>query len=177
MGMDYERDLLILMMMVARLTRVEADRRARQHGMTRAQWGILKQVFFNPGLTQKELADLLEVEPITAARLVDRLEKAELVERRADAQDRRIWRLHLRPAAAPYIEEIDRQRQEISAFITAGLSDADREVVMAALQLMKANLLRGPDAAPLACEEDSRRIADVSIQHGDAGATGATPGG
>jgi len=146
MGADYEHDLLILMMVVARLTRVEADRRARRHGMTRAQWGILKQVFYNPGLTQKELADLLEVEPITAARLVDRLQTAGLIERRADAQDRRIWRLHLLPEATPFLEEIDRQRQEIIAFITAGLTDPDREVVMEALKLMKANLLRGPDA-------------------------------
>ena len=76
MGTEIEHDLLILMMVVARLTRVEADRRARQHGMTRAQWGILKQLWYNPGLSQKELADLLEVEPITVARLVDRLEKA-----------------------------------------------------------------------------------------------------
>ncbi|MBU6426521.1 MAG: MarR family transcriptional regulator [Rhodospirillales bacterium] len=152
--MDYEHDLLILMMVVSRLTRVEADRRARQHGMTRAQWGILKQVFFNPGLTQKELADLLEVEPITAARLVDRLQKAGLIERRADAQDRRIWRLHLLPEATPYLEEIDRQRQEITAFITAGLTDADRDVVMETLKLMKANLLRGAGAAlPKACHE------------------------
>ncbi len=157
MGMDYERDLLILMMVVSRLTRVEADRRARQHGMTRAQWGILKQVFFNPGLTQKELADLLEVEPITAARLVDRLQKAGLVERRADAQDRRIWRLHLLPEATPYLDEIDRQRQEITAFITAGLADAEREVVMEALKLMKANLLRGAGAAlPKGCHENSQ---------------------
>lgn len=154
MGMDYEHDLLIMMMVVARLTRVEADRRARQHGMTRAQWGILKQVWYNPGLIQKELADLLEVEPITAARLVDRLEKAGLIERRADAQDRRIWRLHLRPEATPYLEEIDRQRHEITDFITAGLSDADREVVMGALKLMKTNLLRGAGGAlPKGCRE------------------------
>ena len=154
MGMDFERDLLISMMVVARLTRVEADRRARQHGMTRAQWGTLKQVFYNPGLTQKELADLLEVEPITAARLVDRLQKAGLVERRADAQDRRIWRLHLRPEATPHLEEIDRQRQSLTAMITAGLSDADREVVMNALKLMKTNLLRGGgNALPEGCHE------------------------
>ncbi len=157
MGMDIEQDLLILMMVVARLTRVEADRRARQHGMTRAQWGILKHVWYRPGLIQKELADLLEVEPITAARLVDRLEKAGLVERRADAQDRRIWRLHLRPAATPYLEEIDHQREEITAFITAGLPEADRQVVMEALRLMKANLLRGPGEVKLpACYENNK---------------------
>lgn len=158
--MDFERDFLILMMVVARLTRVEADRRARQHGMTRAQWGILKQVWYKPGLTQKELAGLLEVEPITVARLVDRLEKAGLVERRADAQDRRIWRLHPRPAASPHLDEIDRQRQEITDLIAAGLSDSDRQVVMEALTLMKANLLRGQHAQPLpACEKNNEENA------------------
>lgn len=143
MKADIDQDLLILMMVVARLTRVEADRRARQHGMTRAQWSILKQVFYFPGLIQKELADLLEVEPITAARLVDRLEKAGLIERRADARDKRIWRLHVTPAAEPYLEEIDRQRQEIGDFITAGLSESDRQKLIDSLKLMKTNLLRG----------------------------------
>ncbi len=160
MGTDIEHDLLILMMVVARLTRVEADRRARQHGMTRAQWSILKQLECNPGLSQKELADNLEVEPITVARLIDRLEGAGLVERRADAQDRRIWRLHLRPQATPYLEEIDSQRQEITAFITAGLPDADRQVVMEALRLMKANLLRGPGAQLFpACQKNNEENA------------------
>ncbi len=91
---------------------------------------------------------------------MDRLEKAGLVERRADAQDRRIWRLHLRPAASPYLDEIDHQREEITAFITAGLPDADRQVVMDALKLMKANLLRGPDAPPLpACQKNNEENA------------------
>ena len=160
MDVDFERDFLILLMVVARLTRVEADRRARQHGMTRAQWGILKQVWYNPGLIQKELADLLEVEPMTAARLVDRLEKAGLIERRADAQDRRIWRLHPRPEAAPYLAVIDRQRQEITDLITAGLSEPDRGVVMRALKFMKVNLLRGSSAQPRAvCEIDNEESA------------------
>lgn len=155
MGMDDRLDLLTLTMVVARLTRVEADRRARQHGMTRAQWGILIHLERQPGLSQKEMADLLEVEPISVARLVDRLEKAGLVERRADMQDRRIWRLHLRSEAAPYLNEIDCQRREITEFVTAGLSDADKEAVLHALSRMKANLLRGPDAQPPpACEEE-----------------------
>ncbi|WP_073211418.1 MarR family winged helix-turn-helix transcriptional regulator [Acidocella aminolytica] len=142
--MDDRLDLLTLTMVVARLTRVEADRRARQHGMTRAQWGILIHLQRQPGLSQKELADLLEVEPISVARLVDRLEKVGLVERRADAQDRRIWRLHLRPDAAPLMDEIDRHRREIADFVTAGMSEAEQEAVINALRSMKANLLQRP---------------------------------
>ena len=92
---DFQRDLMFLVHDVARLLRVDADKRASVHGMTRAQWGILIWLERQPGLSQKELAELLEVEPITVARLIDRLEGRGMVERRPDPKDRRIWRLHL----------------------------------------------------------------------------------
>jgi DNA-binding MarR family transcriptional regulator len=90
-------DILFLLHDVARQLRVAADRRAAAHGMTRAQWVILFWLDRQPGLSQKELAELLEVEPITVARLIDRLADRGMVERRDDAHDRRIWRLHLCP--------------------------------------------------------------------------------
>ena len=96
---DFERDLMFLLHDVARLLRVDADKRARAHGMTRAQWGILIWLERQPGISQKELSELLEVEPITVARLIDRLERRGMVERRPDPKDRRIWRLHLLPPA------------------------------------------------------------------------------
>lgn len=142
MTIDFESDLLSLLMVVARLSRVEADRRARQHGMTRAQWGILIHLENQPGLSQKELSNILEVEPISVARLVDRLARVGLVERRADERDRRVWRLHLLPAAAPLMSEINRQRHDLAGFIAGGLSEGDRETVKAALKKMKINLLR-----------------------------------
>lgn len=142
MAVDFESDFLTLLMVVARLSRVEADRRARQHGMTRAQWGILIHVQNRPGLNQKELSNILEVEPISVARLVDRLARAGLVERRADERDRRVWRLHLLPAAAPLMSEIDRHRQELSDFISGDLTPIERETVRNALKKMKINLLR-----------------------------------
>src|ERR1700739_1367407 len=122
---------------VARLIRVDADKRGRAHGMTRAQWGILIWLERQPGLSQKELAEILEVEPITVARLIDRLEKRGMGERRrgptgrplvrrtrrgengggggrrADRRDRRIGRVHVCPPAYPVLREIDRQRGEM----------------------------------------------------------------
>ena len=103
---DYGRDLLFLLHDVARLMRTEGDKRARQHGMTRAQWVILIWLDRWPGLSQKEVAELLEVEPITVARLVDRLEARGMVERRPDPNDRRVWRLHLLPPARRVLDEI-----------------------------------------------------------------------
>jgi MarR family transcriptional regulator, transcriptional regulator for hemolysin len=140
-------DLLTLLHDVARLIRTTADRRARAHGMTRAQWMILVRVHRHDGLTQRELAELLEVEPITVGRLVDRLEARGFVERRADPRDRRVWRLHLTPAAAPMLAEIDATRRELDAEATQGLPPALREATLIALKTMKQNLLAADDAA------------------------------
>ena len=141
---EIRRDLLFLLHDVARLVRLEADKRARLHAMTRAQWTILIWLERQPGITQKELAQIIEVEPITVARLVDRLEKSDMVERRPDPKDRRIWRLHLRPPAHKMLREIDRQRAEIAGILTAGLDEATLDQMTEALLHMKATLTLGP---------------------------------
>jgi DNA-binding MarR family transcriptional regulator len=148
MDQDIDHDVQFLLHDVARLIRVEADKRARVNGMTRAQWGLLLRLERNPGLSQKEIADLLEVEPISVARLVDRLEANGLVERRADAGDRRIWRLHLRPAAVPMLRDISVQRAELASFVSAGVSPAIRDAMIVGLRQMKMNLLRAAPATP-----------------------------
>ncbi|MDE8346335.1 MAG: MarR family transcriptional regulator [Acidocella sp.] len=140
MRQDFEYDLFFLLHDVARLARVEADRRARLQGMTRAQWALLLRLERHPGLSQKEAADLLEVEPISLGRLVDRMEAAGLVERRADGDDRRIWRLHLRPAATAQLAEIARQRVNIGKLVTAGMAPSTRAALIEGLSQMKANL-------------------------------------
>lgn len=137
---EFNRDLLFLLHDVARLLRVDADKRARQHGMTRAQWAILIWLERQPGISQKELSELLEVEPITVARLIDRLEANGMVERRPDPRDRRIWRLHLRPAAREALQEIDIQRTAIAGMITAGIDNSDLNTMTEALMRMKTNL-------------------------------------
>ncbi len=141
MGAEFERDLFILIHDVARLARVEADRRARRMGMTRAQWSIIRRLATAPGRSQKELADILEVEPITVARMVDRLEAAGMVERRADELDRRIWRLHLLPAATNVLKDIHNELQTLADFIGTGLTAEQREVMVNGLLRMKANVL------------------------------------
>ncbi len=141
-----DNDLIVQLMDAARLVRTLADRRAREHGMTRAQWMILFRLRRLPGTSQRELAELLEVEPITVGRLVDRLEARGFVERRADPADRRVWRLHLTPAAAPVLAELDEVRAGFDAAATRGLEPADRAAVVAALHRMKSNLLHMAEA-------------------------------
>jgi MarR family transcriptional regulator, transcriptional regulator for hemolysin len=139
---SFQRDLMFLLHDVARLLRVDADKRARSHGMTRAQWGILIWLERQPGLSQKELAEILEVEPITVARLIDRLETRGMVERRPDPKDRRIWRLHLCPPAHPVLREIGRQRAQMRELVTGGLDDATIDTLTEALITMKITLIQ-----------------------------------
>ncbi len=143
---DFRRDLLFLLIDTARQLRVEIDKRARAHGMTRAQWGILIWLERQPGITQKELAEFLEVEPITAARLVDRLENRGMVERRHDERDRRVWRLHLRPPAHAVLREIDVQRTEMTQLLTGGMEPGTVEATIAGLRHIKSILAQ--DARP-----------------------------
>src|ERR671935_2938883 len=103
-----ERDLAFLLSDAARLLRTCADQEARRFGMTRAQWGVLFRLQRAEGLKQSELADLLEVQPITLTRLIDRLHDNGLIERRSDPDDRRVKRLYLTPGARPVLDGLAR---------------------------------------------------------------------
>ena len=120
---EFHRDLMFLLHDVARLLRVDADKRARQHGMTRAQWAILIWLERQPGISRKELSEILEVEPILGCPF-DRAEELEargMVERRPDPRDRRIWRLHLLEPARDVLHEIDEHRADMTRIVTAGI--------------------------------------------------------
>ncbi|HEX9324263.1 MAG TPA: MarR family transcriptional regulator [Xanthobacteraceae bacterium] len=140
MQIGFDPELLILLYDVARQMRTRADQRARTRGMTRAQWVILAHLDRQSGLSQNELAAIVEVEPITIGRLVDRLEARGLVERRSDPRDRRVWRLQLTPAATPILREIKQYRAELLELMTAGLDAATLKVMADGLLRMKANL-------------------------------------
>lgn len=150
---DY--DFLSLLHELAHLMRTKFDQRARAYDMTRAQWVILLKLERSPGMTQNELAQLVEVEPITVARLVDRLQARGFIERRHDPNDRRVWRLHLLPDAEPILEEIARVRKAMVEQLLG--SDVTPEALArteATLGLMKANLsCEGRPSVPL--EKDS----------------------
>lgn len=159
-------DLLFLLHDIARQLRVDADRRARAHGMTRAQWVILWWLERQPGLSQKELAAIMDVEPITVARLVDRLAGRAMVERRDDPADRRIWRLHLLPPALPVLAQMRGERDQVQRILAAGLAADTLGVVGTTLRVMKANIVaelrsrppeRHPDHAARAATRPRRR--------------------
>src|ERR1700686_2942514 len=139
-----DHDFLFLLYDVARVMRNRADQRARARGMTRAQWVILARLERQPGMSQNEMAGVVEVEPITIARLVDRLEARGLVERKADPKDRRVWRLHLTDAATPILREIKKYRAELHDLISDGIDPAMLKAMTDGLLRMKANLATDP---------------------------------
>ena len=125
----------------ARLIRREANKRAAVLGATKAQWRVLAWLKrTGDGARQVELAEGLDVEPITLCRMIDRLEEAGLVERRRDESDRRAWRIHLTPAAAPMLVKLEEMGLAFNADMLAGISEADRETVLRVLGQMRSNL-------------------------------------
>lgn len=157
MNESLDRDPVVLLHDVARIMRTNFDKRARSRGMTRAQWHILARVDRQPGLSQRELAAVCEVEPITVARLVDRLEQNGLLERRPDPTDRRVWRLHNLPAAREVLDEINAYREELIRDIDAQIGRAAREAMVDSLLLMRAHLSSSDEtAAPVAQLHGSR---------------------
>lgn len=131
----------------ARLLRRDFERRAKRHGVTRAQWSALTYIARQPGLRQGQLADLLEVTPIAVARLIDRMEHEGLVERRPDRDDRRAWQLHLTATAVARLDilrEVGRSSRDLAL---AGISPPDQDHIIAALKRIRDNLAGGDMAA------------------------------
>jgi len=116
------------------------DRRAATLGVTRAQWKVLFRLSRQPGLRQIELADILDVEPITLSRIIDRLEEAGLVERRTDPADRRAWRLELTAKAEPLIAKLRTLAEALMDEAFAGLSNEELELMRAKLTKIRDNI-------------------------------------
>jgi DNA-binding MarR family transcriptional regulator len=125
---------------VSRLMRRRFDERARLIGVTRAQWRTLTTLSRHEGINQGAIADLLEVEPITLCRMIDRLEEAGLVERRRDPGDRRAWLLFLTDKAKPIIDELHTLANDLFVYALDGVDDAARSATIATLNAIRANL-------------------------------------
>ncbi len=135
-----EREIAFNISDVARLLRTYADQRAGEFGMTRAQWAVLARVERNEGLKQCELADTLDLQPITLTRLIDRLCDSGLIERRSDPDDRRAKRLYLTPAARPVLDRLMRLGKDMMTTVLAGIEPAAVEGLLANLLTLKTNL-------------------------------------
>lgn len=137
-----DENVAMLMAQVSRLMRRAFDEKARLLGMTRPQWQVVSILSVNEGINQGGLAELLEVEPITLGRMIDRLQDAALVERRPDPADRRAWRLHLTDKAQELLVQLRPLALDTINAAQDGLSQSEKDVMTKALLLMRTNLTR-----------------------------------
>jgi DNA-binding MarR family transcriptional regulator len=144
---DLSRNFGFLLNDVARLMRTVYDRRVRSLGLTRSQWWVLNHLYRNDGVTQTELADLLEIEKPTLGRLLDRLEAKGWVRRTDDASDRRAWRVYLTDEVEPAMRELRAVAAELRRDALAGLTASERERFVDTLLAIKSNLARLPASA------------------------------
>ncbi|HEU0062083.1 MAG TPA: MarR family transcriptional regulator [Hyphomicrobiaceae bacterium] len=134
------REILFELLDVARALRTYVDQRAREHGMTRAQWAVLARLERDEGMMQTEMAEALEIQPISLVRLVDRLCEQGLVERRPHPTDRRANCLYLTDAGRDRLIEMVPLAREISANVLAGFSEQDVAELLRRLVSLKGNI-------------------------------------
>ena len=127
MSLDLKRQLVAQLVESSRLLRNYIDHRAKSRGTTRAQWIVLFRLREQEGLSQVDLADVLELQPISLVRLLDRLVEHGLVQRRSDPRDRRANRLFLTPAGRQLADDLDSLRDDIA-------TDVLQDVPAAAIQ-------------------------------------------
>ena len=150
------REFAFMINDVARMLRTYADYKGAQFGVTRAQWAVLVRLDRFEGLKQSELAEMLDLQPITLTRLLDRLCENGLIERRADPNDRRAKRLFLTPAARPLLEQLGILSEETMAAALCGVSRESVESIVAQLAVVKENLRHAiQQRTPVAAREQN----------------------
>jgi MarR family transcriptional regulator, transcriptional regulator for hemolysin len=147
--MEADSTLDFLLHDVARLLKKRFEQNSRGSGLTRSQRQVLTYLAQNEGINQARLAELIEIEPITLGRIVDKLEAMELIERHPHPTDRRTWLLHLMPTAHSRLEQAGEYGDVTRREALAGVSEDDRRHLLKTLEALKENLTRACDA-PLA---------------------------
>ncbi|MDN3564526.1 MarR family winged helix-turn-helix transcriptional regulator [Paeniroseomonas aquatica] len=140
MPLDDRRSIGFLISDVARMMRAAFDRRVQRIGLTRSQWLVLSLLYRRPGVSQSELAEMLEVERPTAGRMIDRLERKNWVVRRPDAADRRVKRLFLTPEAEDVQAEMGRIAETLLEDAMASLAPGERLALTDMLGRVKGSL-------------------------------------
>ena len=137
MPLDERRQLVTQLVESSRILRNYIDHRAKQRGTTRAQWVVLFRLRAQEGLSQVDLADVLELQPISLVRLLDRLVEQGLLDRRHDPKDRRANRVYLTAAGRKLVDDLDGLRDAIAADVLHGIPDEAVATSLATLRELK----------------------------------------
>jgi MarR family transcriptional regulator, transcriptional regulator for hemolysin len=133
MSLDLKRQLIAQLVESSRLLRNYIDHRAKSRGTTRAQWIVLFRLRQQEGLSQVDLAEVLELQPISLVRLLDRLVEHGLLERRPDPKDRRANKLFLTGAGRRLVDDLDSLRDAIASDV---LRDIPSEAIQTSLDAL-----------------------------------------
>jgi len=137
MSLDLKRQLVAQLVESSRLLRNYIDHRAKARGTTRAQWIVLFRLRQNEGLSQVDLAEVLELQPISLVRLLDRLVEHGLLERRHDPKDRRANRLFLTAKGRRLVDDLDSLRDAIATDVLHDLPDKALQTSLDTLREVK----------------------------------------
>jgi DNA-binding MarR family transcriptional regulator len=135
-----KENLAFLLADVSRLIRRSFQKRIEGSSLTQAQARALIWVSKNEGIQQCELAELLEIQPITLARLIDQLEQSDLVERRPNPVDRRAYQLYITKQATPHLAAIREVGAAIRTDALRGVDKNELDMLLNTLQKMRSNL-------------------------------------
>jgi len=110
--------------------------------LTRSRWQVLWLLQKEQGLKQAEMAERMDIAPISLTRQIDLLEQEGLVERRPDPQDRRCFRVYLTAAAEPVIVTLRRLAREVRDEALAEISVEEQKLLINLLGRLRVNLGR-----------------------------------
>jgi MarR family transcriptional regulator, transcriptional regulator for hemolysin len=144
MSLDLRRQLVAQLNESSRLLRNYIDHRAKERGTTRAQWIVLFRLRQQEGLSQVDLADVLELQPISLVRLLDRLVEHGLLERRHDPKDRRANRLFLTTKGRRLVDDLDGLADAIAIDVLGDVPDNAVEATLATLREIKERIKTSP---------------------------------
>ncbi len=136
-SLDLKRQFVAQLVESSRLLRNHIEHRAKGRGTTRAQWIVLFRLRQQEGLSQVDLADVLELQPISLVRLLDRLVEHGLLERRHDPRDRRANRLYLTASGRQLVDDLDSLRDSIAADVLRDTPAAEIEISLKTLRDVK----------------------------------------
>ncbi|KQZ99755.1 MarR family transcriptional regulator [Mesorhizobium sp. Root157] len=137
----------------ARLMRKRFEARASGMGLSAAQWRLMVRVTKEEGVAQARLAELLEIEPISVSRLIDRMEEGGWIERRADASDRRVRTIFPTPKALKAYAQVKGLAGEVYEEALTGMSDDDRRALIKGLRGLVENL---SDDEAMSCKQTNK---------------------
>lgn len=143
-GGDRRREIAVRLHVLARLMRSRFDKLTSKLNVTRSQWQMIAVVGRSPGVTQRTIAEALEISEASAGRLIDRLCAEGMLERRERDDDRRARAVYLTPKSEPLINQLTEVGKAGESQLFSGFTDAELDQLKGFLDRLHFNATRDP---------------------------------